>query len=104
MFARVCQWVSDRDDGFRVLMESIPSLTTIRPKPLKVGRCAGEMLTSLIQGEEPEDARLVMRGEPFIRESCGTRRASPIDGRSVSLILCLPYSSRLCCHRPCLNH
>ena len=55
---------------------AIPPLTTIWSKPLQVGRRAGEMLISLIQGEEPEDAQLVIRGELVIRESCGARKAS----------------------------
>jgi LacI family transcriptional regulator len=54
-----------------------PPLTTIRSKPLEIGRRAGEMLISLIQGEELEEAQVVIEGEFVIRDSCGARRATP---------------------------
>ncbi len=51
-----------------------PPLTTIWSKPVEVGKRAGEMVISLINGETPDETQVIIEGEFIIRESCGANK------------------------------
>jgi DNA-binding LacI/PurR family transcriptional regulator len=58
-------------DDIPVSAYTSPPLTTVHLPAVEPGRIAGEMLISLVRGEEPKERVVKLETELIIRESCG---------------------------------
>jgi DNA-binding LacI/PurR family transcriptional regulator len=61
-------------DDIPIAAYTSPPLTTVRLPAVEPGRIAGDMVISLVRGEEPKERVVRLEAELIIRESCGAKR------------------------------
>lgn len=58
-------------DDIPVAAYTSPPLTTVRVPAVEPGKIAGEMVMTLLRGEEPEERVVRLESDLIVRESCG---------------------------------
>jgi DNA-binding LacI/PurR family transcriptional regulator len=61
-------------DDIPIAPYTSPPLTTVRLPAVEPGRIAGDMLISLVRGEEPKERVVRLEAELIVRESCGAKK------------------------------
>jgi DNA-binding LacI/PurR family transcriptional regulator len=61
-------------DNIPVAAYTSPPLTTVDVPAVEPGRIAGEMLISLLRGEEPKERVVRLETKLVVRASCGARK------------------------------
>jgi DNA-binding LacI/PurR family transcriptional regulator len=68
-------------DDIPIAAYTSPPLTTVRLPAVEPGRIAGDMVISLVRGEEPKERVVRLETELIIRESCGAKMGTGYRGQ-----------------------